>query len=286
MFVSSNLLKDLLPYFKRKLAKSYDEKEIESIFFLTCFYQFNLSRIQVLTEERRLSESELLLFRDIVERLTHHEPIQYILGKTEFYGLTFNVSPAVLIPRPETEELVDLVIKEFRDKKNLTILDIGAGSGCIAISIKKNIAASNVFAIDISADAIAVAEKNAEENKTGITFIKADILTNDLSDLTQLDFIISNPPYIPDSDKPAMQANVLDHEPHVALFVSNNDPLIFYKRILELGMVKLKSGGKLFFEIHPQFSSEIILHLNQAGYHSSEIVKDLSGADRFIIASK
>lgn len=289
MFVSSNLLKDLLPYFKRKLAKVYDEREIESIFFLTCFSQFNLSKIQVLIDEKRLSESELLTYRDIVERLLNHEPIQYILGETEFYGLMLNVSTSVLIPRPETEELVDLIIKDSSTNKN-KILDIGTGSGCIAIALKKNISHAIVFAVDISPEAISVAKLNSEKNNVAINFIQADILSrrfaNDLNEIFELDILVSNPPYIPESDKTSIKKNVLEHEPHVALFVEDNDPLIFYKRIIELGKSKLKKGGKVYFEIHPKFAAEIVDLFLKEKYTQAKIVKDMSGANRFVIATK
>jgi len=286
MFVSSNLLKDLLPYFKRKLAKIYDEREIESIFFLSCFGQFNLSKIQVLNDGKRLSESELLTYRDIVERLLKHEPIQYILGQAEFYGLIINVSPSVLIPRPETEELVDFIVKDHSKKNSNKILDIGTGSGCIAIALRKNISDAEVFAVDISADAISVARSNALKNQAEVNFICADILKDELNQISDLDILVSNPPYIPDSDKITMNKNVLEHEPHQALFVEDMNPLIFYKRIIDLGKLKLKRGGKLYFEIHPKFSEEFVECCLQAGYSQALSLKDLSGENRFVVATK
>jgi len=286
MFVSSNLLKDILPYYKRKLIKIYDERETESIFFLTCFYLYNLSKIQVLNTEKRLTESELLMHRDIVERLQKNEPLQYVLGQTEFYGLKINVTSATLIPRPETEELVDYILKDIGSKNNLTILDIGTGSGCIAIALKKNIPSSKVLALDISNEALEVAKQNATLNNVEINFWIENILESNLKTISDLDVVVSNPPYIPNSDKTSMHKNVLEHEPHSALFVDDTNPLIFYQRIIELGLLKLESGGKIYFEIHPPFSDQIAHLLKKSMFNEVSVLKDLSGMNRFVIAIK
>jgi len=286
MFVSSNLLKDLLPYYKRKLSQNYDQREIESIFFLVCFYLFNLSKIQVLNNEKRLTESELLSQRDMVERLQKNEPLQYVLGYTEFYGLKINVTPATLIPRPETEELVDYILKDIGSKNNLAILDIGTGSGCIAIALKKNSPTSNVSALDFSDETLKVAKHNAVLNGVEINSWNENILESDLKTISDLDVIVSNPPYIPNSDKSSMHKNVLEHEPHSALFVDDSNPLIFFQRIIELGVLKLKSGGKIYFEIHPPFSEEIIRILKNLMYNEVVVVKDLGGTNRVVIATK
>jgi release factor glutamine methyltransferase len=286
MFVSSNSLSDLLPYFKRKLKSVYPEREIESIFFLMCFDHFNLSKAEVISGDKRLTESELLVYRDIVNRLQENEPLQYILGHTEFYGLKLEVNKNVLIPRPETEELVDLVLKENKGRTGLSILDVGTGSGCIAIALQKNLARCNVFGLDVSPQALAVAKQNAERNLAPVQFLEINILSSAVKDLPAVDLVISNPPYIPLSDKDTMHPNVVENEPALALFVQNDDPVIFYRRIIELAKTCLNAEGQVWFELHYKYGELVRELLLAAGFKDVQLLNDMNGAIRFAFARK
>ena len=281
MFVKSNKLVDLLPYYKDKLIDLYPVSEIENIFYIVCDYKHDLKKIEISISYNHLSESELLMHRSIIKRLLTHEPIQHIIGEVEFYGLPFHVNSTVLVPRPETEELVDLIIQEAHHK-NLHILDIGTGSGCIPICLKNNLPSSTITGIDVSKEAIEVANENSELNKLEVSFLKKNILTSDLSDLPQQDIIVSNPPYVLESDKKQMSKNVLDFDPHLALFVDDTTPLLFYKRITELAKEKLKSNGMLFFEIHENFAKETEQLLIDNGFTHVKTVQDMQGKDRMV----
>ncbi len=232
MQIASNKIKDIVRFFREQLQGIYDAEEIES-FIGFCFEEYmGLKRVDiVINGERTMSESDLLKFNFAIKDLKKEKPIQQILGKADFYGLKFYVNEHVLIPRPETEELVDLIIKENKGF-NPTIMDIGTGSGCIPISLKKNIPNAVVSSIDVSEKAIEVAKKNAKLNEVTITFVVDDIL-NPSKEIApkSIDIIVSNPPYICISEKEEMRKNVLEHEPHIALFVYDNDPLLFYKAI-------------------------------------------------------
>ena len=286
MFVSSNSLKDSLAYFKRKLKSNYDEAEIENIFFLVCFEVFQTTKVQVLADSVRLSESDLLQIKSIVDRLVKNEPIQYIIGHTYFYDCKINVNQTVLIPRPETEELVDIIIKSNNGIDSLSILDIGTGSGCIPIALKKKLKSANITTIDISKDAIALAKENAIQNQVEINFYDIDVFSADINSFDKVDIIVSNPPYIPSADKKEMHKNVLDHEPSTALFVEDTTPLVFYERIIKLSKSKLKPGGQLYFEFHKDFGKEINQLLVDANFQEIEIIKDMQGFDRFSKAIK
>lgn len=286
MFVSSNNLKDLLTYFKRKLKSIYDEAEVENIFFLVCDEVFQCSKIQVINNDIRLSESDLLRVKSIVDRLLNNEPIQHIIGHTYFFDCLIKVSADVLIPRPETEELVDLIIKMHHQSSELSILDIGTGSGCIPIALKKKLKSANLTAIDVSKKALELALENAKNNQVEINFLNIDIFSSEAMNLPVFEIIISNPPYIPVSDKLTMHKNVLDFEPDLALFVTDNAPLIFYERIIELSKSKLTFGGKLYFEIHHNFGTQVKQLLLDNNFSSVKILKDLQGQERFCIAIK
>jgi release factor glutamine methyltransferase len=229
-------------------------------------------------------KSEILNWNAILEKLKIQIPIQYIIGTTHFYGLEFIVDENVLIPRPETEELVDWIVKlnsKLSKKKNLKILDIGTGSGCIAVSLAKNIPNSEVFAIDVSEKALAIAKKNAILNKVPVTFLHKNILeTKDLNQ--KFDIIVSNPPYVRNLEKAEIKPNVLDNEPHLALFVPDNDPLIFYKKIAELAAANLNPNGQLFFEINQYLGKETQELLEYIGLKNIELRKDIYGNDRMI----
>jgi len=281
MFVTTNNLIDLIPYYKSKLGEVYEESEIENIFYLICDYTHNLSKIDIRISNTKLSESELLIHRSYVKRLLTNEPVQHIIGETEFYGLPFFVNQNVLIPRPETEELIDLILTSTKNS-DLNILDIGTGTGCIPITLKSNLPLTKETAIDISEKALDTATKNATLNKVDIQFIQKDILTEDLNDLPLFDIIISNPPYVLESDKLKMSKNVLDFDPALALFVEDTNPLLFYKRITKLATNKLTPNGQLFFEIHENFGKETEQLLIDSGFIGTRIIKDMQGKDRIV----
>jgi release factor glutamine methyltransferase len=280
MFTPTNKLIDLLPYFKKKLGALYGEREVENLFYWVCDVKFGLQKFQVKHDGSRLTESELLAVRNIVKRLEKQEPIQYILGETEFYNCKIKVDTNTLIPRPETEELVDWVLDNtFNDAR---VLDIGTGSGCIPIALKKRFASLEVSAIDISTKAIAMAKASAELNNVNIEFIEMDILDPNVDALEEYDIIVSNPPYVLESDKEKMNQNVLGYEPHLALFVEDQNPLLFYKAIAKIGLEILAKNGLLFFEIHENFGAETIQMLKELGYQNIELRQDMQGKDRMI----
>lgn len=261
----------------------YNQNEKESIALILLEYFFEISNTAILLDTP-LNEPDTDLLHDLescIKAINNHEPVQYVLGITEFYGLSFFVNSSVLIPRQETEELVDLIIKEIPNAQdNLKILDIGTGSGCIAISLGHSLNAK-ITAFDISKDALEVARDNAQENEVEVQFIEEDIL-NPKENLSKYNIIVSNPPYVTNKEKKLMQKNVLDNEPHLALFVDDNHPLIFYKAIIDYALAHLTENGKLYFEINEQFGKDILNLGLQSGFRSGEVVKDLPGKDRFV----
>ncbi|HBS53588.1 MAG TPA: peptide chain release factor N(5)-glutamine methyltransferase, partial [Flavobacterium sp.] len=230
------------------------------------------------------SESELKIWSSILEQLKKEIPIQYILGVTHFYGLEFEVNSAVLIPRPETEELVDWIIQNSKSKaqnSRLKILDIGTGSGCIAVALAKNLLNAQVFALDVSEQALATAKTNSEKNQVQLAFIHQSILeTLDLGQ--QFDIIVSNPPYVRELEKQEIKKNVLDNEPHLALFVEDNDALIFYRKIAQLAQKNLNPQGQLYFEINQYLGQEMLDLLQGMGFKNCELRKDIYRNDRMI----
>lgn len=270
-----------------RLSSLYSRQEIESLTRLI-FEKFpGFSRLQVhLNQHETISAANLAQIKEITDRLTRFEPIQYILGDTEFYGLTLKVNRAVLIPRPETEELVDWIIKDCH-LLNPAILDIGTGSGCIPISLVKNIPGASAEGWDISTDALMVAKENAEINKVKIDFIYADILNLDYpSHPNKYDIIASNPPYVTTSEQSVMLSNVIDYEPHIALFVPDADALIFYRAITDMAQISLKPGGNLYFEINEQFGNEITELLASKGFINIILKKDINGKARMVKAEQ
>jgi len=262
---------------------STNEREANSIAFLVLHHLTEISRTDVLTgKEITAIDAERL--KEIINRLNVHEPIQYILEETEFYGRIFKVKQGVLIPRPETEELVDQIIKDNKDRKKLKIADFGAGSGCIAITLAKELPKAEVFALDVSTTALSVTMANAILNQTSLQVKEYDLLKDTLFIEKEFDIIVSNPPYVLESEKAVMQKNVLDYEPSLALFVDDADPLLFYKKILEKGQNMLKMGGKYYFEINEQKGGEIAELMKKHGCKNISIVKDINGKDRFAIA--
>lgn len=278
-------IKEYKTKFIAELLPFYDEMEVESFFYLILENQRQLRRIDLaLNLELQFSEEEILIWDAILEKLQLEIPIQYILGTTHFYGSEFNVNENVLIPRPETEELVEWIISSSVNMpkfKNIKILDIGTGSGCIAISLAKNIPNAEVSAIDISDNALATAKENADLNKVTVAFIQRNILeTKDLEQ--QFDIIVSNPPYVRNLEKAEIKRNVLENEPHLALFVEDNDALIFYRKIAELATKNLSAEGKLFFEINQYLGKETVELLENMHFKNIELRKDIYGNDRMI----
>ncbi|MES2622193.1 MAG: peptide chain release factor N(5)-glutamine methyltransferase [Bacteroidota bacterium] len=278
---------ELQKQFWDKLSKVYDEREARAITRMVLeeileldTHKLSLERFRILTSHQHVLLSEIL------ERLLTHEPVQYILGRADFFGLKFNVNRHVLIPRPETEELVDWIVSDFASRtSDLRILDIGTGSGCIPISLAHKFPSAFVEATDVSEDALEVAEENNRLNDTKVKFLKHDILNEDLLANTY-DIVISNPPYISLEEKTFMAENVLKFEPHLALFAPGEDSLIFYRRIAEKAFHALKPFGKLFFEINEAKGKEVIELMEGFGFTNIELRKDLSGKERMVKGEK
>lgn len=284
--------------FFQALENDFPTTEIDTFFSFLIEEYLNFKRIDVVLNPDFLIDKTIHNQLNIaLEKLKNHEPIQYILGKTEFFGLPFLVNKNTLIPRPETEELVawildEITILEKKETPKLTILDIGTGTGCIPISLAKNIDFATISAIDISKKALEVALKNAELHKVSISFFEMDILkTSNLNLLSKdktpinFDIIVSNPPYVRDLEKAEMQKNVLENEPHQALFVSDENPLIFYTKIADLAMQHLSENGLLFFEINQYLGNQTVELLSNKGFKNIELRKDIFGNDRMIRAN-
>lgn len=302
-------IKQYKTHFIQALLSIYDLGEAESFFYLILEEKQQLKRIDLaLNPDLTFSNAEIQLWNSILEQLQKEIPIQYLLGKTSFYGLDFEVNENVLIPRSETEELVEWIIQsqkvEVRSGKlemgsgklgeeqsaklereqqirKINILDIGTGSGCIAIALAKNLPNAEVFAVDVSEKALATAEKNAIINEVNVTFLKKNILeTDDLEQ--QFDLIVSNPPYVRELEKKEIKKNVLDYEPHLALFVADNDALVFYRKIAELAQKNLSPKGQLFFEINQYLGKEMMELLEKMNFKNIELRQDIYGNDRMI----
>jgi release factor glutamine methyltransferase len=228
-----------------------------------------------------IAQNDLLKIEAVVKRLVKSEPLQYVLEEAWFYDVPFYVNKYVLIPRSETEELVDYVLKS-----DLFILDIGTGSGCIPVTLKNNLPYARVYGLDVSEEALKVANKNAQKLNIDVTFIQADILNDELAALPDFDIIISNPPYITETEKNEMHSNVIAHEPHLALFVSDGNPLQFYEAIVKVAGKNLKKGGYLYFEINSAFGSEVKKTMEKNGFSKVAITKDMQGKDRIVAGLK
>lgn len=272
-------VKSIIKGYHHALKKHYDAMEIDNFIYYLFHFYHNYSRINLLeNKEEEIEEMSVQRFSKALEQLKKFTPIQYIIGETEFYNLKIKVNKQVLIPRQETEELVQWITKE--EGNALSILDIGTGSACIAIALKKNMQETKVMAIDVSEEALILARENALLNKVSILFEQKDILKEGLS--AKYDVIVSNPPYVLRSEMEQMQKNVLDYEPHLALFVEDDDPLLFYKRIADLGKIHLNSGGKLYFEINEAYGKALSDLLKEKGYKDIDLHKDISGKDRML----
>lgn len=277
------MLKQVEKEFLKRLGHLYDTPEIKEIFLVVAEGILGLSRSNViLRKDMELSEEDKLKLENVLASLESGIPLQYALGYAWFYGMKLQVNQAVLIPRPETEELVALILEENRIALP-KIIDIGTGSGCIPIAIKKHLKEAEVWAVDISSEALEVAATNAKNENCVVNFIEADILSANNSLLQQkFDIIVSNPPYITPSEKAAMASHVLDHEPHVALFIPEEEPLLFYKAIALFAKEHLSKGGKLYFEINRRFGKELQSMLEGLGFADVKIHQDMYGADRMV----
>ncbi len=236
---------------------------------------YNFSQLVVHYDD----EAQIPDLEYVVEQLAAARPVQYVLGEAEFCDLDFTVSEGVLIPRPETEELVEWVVSGA--KRGARILDVGTGSGAIAVALAKKVEGAEVVAVDISEKALQIAAENVARHSANVTLVKADAL-GDMTHLGQFDIIVSNPPYIPQSDMPNMHSNVVDYEPHTALFVADSDPLCFYRSIAQNGVKMLRDGGSLYFEIYERFGAQMVKMLEEMGYSDSVVVKDVFGKERMV----
>ena len=274
----------------RRLAQVYDEGEAKAIARMVYEVRFNLTLSDLfIGKDTQLSANDQAELAEITQRLEQQEPVQYVLGQADFCGRTFLVNQHVLIPRPETEELCRWIISEFRDEslefRDCSILDIGTGSGCIAITLAAGLPKFEVTAWDISGEALQVARENAKRLHFNVIFELADALSTPL-DHERWDVIVSNPPYICNKERARIEANVLDHEPHTALFVPDDSPLLFYSAIAQYGLTALKTGGRLYFEINPLYAQELAEMLSMMSYHDIEIKNDTYGKQRMIRARR
>ena len=277
---------ETISYIRNSLKDIYPPGEAQALVRLIMERVCGLSTHQLLLGKgKELSDTEKFKIKEIVEGLRLYKPIQYLLGIADFYGMEFKVTPDVLIPRPETAELVERIITDYQSQAP-RILDIGTGSGCIAISLAKHLPEAEVVAVDISPEALAVAEENARMNQVSVSFLELDILSggNLSSPIGNFNGIVSNPPYIMNKEKATMEANVLENEPHMALFVPDNDPLLFYRAIARFGQRHLAEGGHLYFEINALCGKETVAMLRQENYTEVELIQDLYGKDRIVKA--
>lgn len=278
-------INDQIALFKQELKHIYPENEIVSILYFVLEKLLNLNKTKIHLIKNKPVTNELSnKLGPILAELKKQKPVQYIIGECDFYGLKFYVNENVLIPRQETEELVDWIITENKNKA-LKIMDIGTGSGCIAISLARNIN-SEVSALDISKKALEIAKNNAAINQVKISFIEFDIIRNDFNQKldSKFDIIVSNPPYVTEKEKKLLHNNVLQHEPHLALFVNDDKPLLFYDNIANFALKRLNENGKLYFEINEMYGNEIINLLEKKGFQNTILKKDINGKDRMVKA--
>ncbi|GAB5418631.1 MAG: peptide chain release factor N(5)-glutamine methyltransferase [Crocinitomicaceae bacterium] len=283
MFVTANNFKAIRSYFSDELSGLYDANEIRTILKYLFIKRFNADAADfIFADEKLLSESDLLFFRQALKRLQNNEPFQYVVGETEFYGLTFICDQRALIPRPETEELVDWILSNHAELGS--IMDLCSGSGCIALALKANRLSSQVYAVEFSDEAIEQLNENKVSNNLNVNLLKGDALSdyNQYLNGEKLDLIVSNPPYIPQMDRSIMHANVLEYEPEMALFVDNDDPLLFYREILQRSHQVLNENGWVYFEIHEDLGEQVVALFEQSNFVNIELRKDLQGKDRMM----
>lgn len=272
-------------HIRSALQKCYSAQEAANLSRIICCEMLGQSTVDYyLGKDMTLSAKDKKELESILSRLCNSEPIQYVQGTARFLGRSFRVAPGVLIPRPETEELVELMLKDISPSSR--ILDIGTGSGCIAVSLSKELPKAQVTAWDVSEEALAIARSNNELLQASVRFALCDVLAYQPTPDDCFDVIVSNPPYVTETEKQDMERNVLDWEPFLALFVPDSDPLRFYRRIGELGLKMLAAGGKLYFEINRAFGEATVAMLREQGYTNACIRKDISGNDRYVIAER
>lgn len=272
-------------YIRKALQEYYSRQEATNLSRIICCEMLGQSTVDYyLGKDIILSPKEAQELESILLRMSNFEPMQYVQGFAHFLGRTFKVAPGVLIPRPETEELVERMLKEIAS--DARILDVGTGSGCIAVSLSKELPEAQVTAWDVSEEALAIARGNNEMWQTSVEFLLCDVLACQPTAQERYDVIVSNPPYILEAEKQDMERNVLDWEPSLALFVPDTDPLRFYRRIAELAQEMLAPGGRLYFEINRAFGKATVVMLCEQGYSNVHIQKDISGNDRFVIAER
>ncbi len=288
MFVNSNKLSAIKKYVQEKLKEQFSSSEIKFIFNATAEQRLEVENAYMLLNDISLSESDLLFFRAVVKRLLTGEPFQQIIGFSEFYGLKIKVSSAVLTPRPETEELVHQIVSDLKKLNNDApiIIDVCSGSGCIALALKSAFPNGTIIGIEKSSEALEVARLNAENLKLPVDFRQRDVLTDDWQINQKVAIIVSNPPYVTWAEKDSMSKTVLDFEPSMALFVANEDPLLFYIKIAEEAFSLLNKDGKLYFEINEKYGSDIVKLLEEMNFTNVQLLTDLQGKDRMVIATK
>ncbi|MBQ2397956.1 MAG: peptide chain release factor N(5)-glutamine methyltransferase [Bacteroidales bacterium] len=286
MRIASNKLKDIIDFAYQELDLLYEKNEIRSMIYslIEHFTEFDLTKILTYKDELKVSESELLKINFAIKDLKKEKPLQQIIGYTDFLDVRIDVNEHVLIPRVETEEIVQRVINENKGRKNLKIADICCGSGCIAIALKRAFPDANLYAYDISEEALKKSKENAEKNKEKINFFKENILESKEKN-QEFDIIVSNPPYVRESEKAFMRNNVLLYEPALALFVSDKEPLIFYEHLLKFSNQNLAKNGKIYMEINENLAKETELLFKNFNYQTS-VFKDLRGKDRLLLAKK
>lgn len=285
MRIADNRVVSVLEQYHAQLAERYSESEVRAITHTVFCERLGWDRSQIeLRKFESLSESELLKVYLPLKRLRAGEPMQYVLGEVEFHGLRLSVAPGVLIPRPETEELVDHIVRSGIMPSS--ILDIGTGSGCIALALKRALPNARVVGTDVSAVALAIAQRNAERNGLEVDWLLHDILLDDLSPVGQFELVVSNPPYIPRAEEPTLSSQVREHEPHLALFVEDEDPLLFFRTIAAKAKEVLIPGTRIWFEGHWLHAPAVGTVLEEMGYTAVEVMSDLSGHPRFIRAQR
>lgn len=284
MIRGTNILAYIRASFRKSLESTLYQNEADNLFWILIEeYTGRQKAIWLSEEEPRLPESVIRDMENASALLRKGYPVQYITGKANFLGVELHVNRSVLIPRPETEELVNLIISEHKNDKKLSILDIGTGSGCIAIALARHLHNAEVHALDVSEEAILLASENAAKHGVNINFFKGDILDNSLhTGPERYDLIVSNPPYVRDSEKALMRENVTGHEPREALFVQDEDPFIFYRAILDFSQIKLEWGGEVYFEINEFLAAEMVSWLRDIGYSEVRLRQDLNGKDRIL----
>lgn len=283
MFVADNRVQSAKSYFFAQLSTLYSTRECKALWTMVLHEFFGWSSSEMLlNHNQRFSESDLLRIRAVVKRLQAQEPIQHIIGNVEFANLKLKIDHRALIPRPETEELIDLIVQQ--EKSFQSILDLCTGSGCIALALQKKFPNAAVLGVDLSQDALALAKENAELNNLPVDFERGDIFNWQSQE--KFDLIVSNPPYIPQEEAVQMESVVLDYEPHMALFVPDQEPLLFYKKIVSIALIHLKSKGYLALEVHENFAKETAALLSGASFRKVQIYCDLQGKERMILAQK